>query len=37
MRHEKIQQTIIHTPNTHIMTLDLEYNGNVMVVMVENE
>lgn len=35
MRHEKIQQTIIHTPNIHIMTLDLEYNGNYSLVVVK--
>lgn len=34
MRHEKIQQTIIHTPNIRIMTLDLEYNGNMTLVVV---
>lgn len=34
MRHEKIQQTIIHTPNIHIMTLDLEYNGNLTLLLV---
>jgi hypothetical protein len=28
---KKFNQTIIHTPNIHIMTLDLEYNGNIDV------